>query len=163
SLSILTSFTLLGQQNPIADGQDKWLGNVCCGSQLTDFTDYWNQVTPENAGKWGSVEGTRDNMNSGGLNSVYNLAKDNGFPFRFHVLVWGNQQPSWIESLDSAQQREEIEEWFQWVADNYPDLDYVEVVNEPLHDPPAGATNGNYIDALGGSGPVGSKEEWAWA
>jgi hypothetical protein len=32
------------------------------------------------------------------------------------------------------------------------------VVNEPLHDPPRGATNGNYIEALGGDGATG----WDW-
>jgi len=54
----------------------------------------------------------------------------------------------------------EIEEWFQAVAERYPDIAYVEVVNGPLHDPPSQAGNGggNYINALGGTGSTG----WDW-
>jgi endo-1,4-beta-xylanase len=145
---------------PIATGGTKFLGNIYSGSQLEDFTHYWNQVTPENAGKWGSVEQTRDNMNWAGLDAAYALAKDNDFPFRLHVLVWGNQQPAWIENLPAEEQLEEIKEWMQALADRYPDIDYVEVVNEPLHDPPnqAGEGGGNYINALGGAGTTG----WDW-
>ncbi len=143
---------------PIAHGASKFLGCIYSTSQVINFTQYWNQVTPENAGKWGSVEATRDNMNWTGMDAAYKLAKDNGFPIRFHVLVWGNQQPSWIESLPANEQLEEIKEWFQAVADRYPDLDFVEVVNEALHDPPRGASNGNYIEALGGDGASG----WDW-
>jgi endo-1,4-beta-xylanase len=145
-------------QEPIAVGQDKWLGNIYSPRQAENFADYWNQVTPENAGKWGSVERNRDNMNWTQLDAAYNLAKDNGFPFRFHVLIWGNQQPNWMENLSAEEQLEEIREWFAAVAERYPDIDYLEVVNEPLHDPPAGGGNGNYIDALGGTGDTG----WDW-
>lgn len=150
--------TLLGQQErdaPMAAGKDKFLGNIYSSSQAPDFTAYWNQVTPENAGKWGSVESSRDNMNWNALDAAYALAKDNDFPFRFHVLIWGNQQPGWIESLEPAEQLEEIEEWFAAVAERYPDIDYLEVVNEPIHDRPAGEGNGNYINALGGAGESG--------
>jgi endo-1,4-beta-xylanase len=143
---------------PLAAGLDKFLGNIYSQSQLLHFEHYWNQVTPENAGKWGSVEGTRDVMNWTALDNAYNLAKDNGWPFRFHVLVWGNQQPSWMATLPQDEQLEEIEEWFTAVAERYPDIDYLEVVNEPLHDPPDDAEDGGYIEALGGSGDTG----WDW-
>ncbi len=123
-----------------------------------NFTAYWNQVTPENGGKWGSVEGQRNVMSWADLDAAYNLAKANGFPFRMHTLVWGNQQPAWIESLPPAEQLAEIQQWFAAVAARYPDIDFIDVVNEPLHDPPRGATNGNYIEALGGDGPSG----WEW-
>lgn len=145
---------------PIAEGQEKFLGNVYSSSQMVNFAAYWNQVTPENAGKWGSVEASRDNMNWAGLDAAYALAKDNDFPFKLHVLVWGNQQPAWIENLPPAEQLEEIKEWFQALADRYPDMDFIEVVNEPLHDPPntSGSGGGNYIEALGGTGDSG----WDW-
>ncbi|MCF8335355.1 MAG: endo-1,4-beta-xylanase [Bacteroidales bacterium] len=145
-------------EEPIAEGQSQFLGNIYSPAQLPDFTNYWNQVTPENEGKWGSVERSRDEMNWSGLDAAYDLAKNNGFPFRMHVMIWGNQQPEWIEDLDSAQQREEIEEWFSLVAGRYPDIDYLEVVNEPIHDPPQGEGNGDYIKALGGEGETG----WDW-
>lgn len=143
---------------PIATGQSKFLGSAYSPAQATSFTAYWNKVTPENAGKWGSVEGTRDVMNWDALDTAYALAKQNGFPFHMHVLVWGAQQPAWIESLPAPEQLEEIQEWFAAVAARYPDLDFVEVVNEPLHQPPDQPGRGNYIEALGGNGVTG----WDW-
>jgi endo-1,4-beta-xylanase len=93
---------------PIAAGKSKFLGNIYSAAQLPGFNQYWNQVTPENAGKWGSVEATRDVMNWSDLDAAYKLAKDNGFPFKLHVLIWGSQQPAWIENLPPAEQLEEI-------------------------------------------------------
>lgn len=143
---------------PIATGQPKFLGGVHSPTQVVNFTAYWNQVTPENSGKWASVEATRDVMNWAPLDAAYALAQTNGFPFRLHTLIWGNQQPGWIESLPTSEQREEIEEWFAELSARYPNIDFIDVVNEPLHDPPAGPTNGNYIEALGGTGASG----WEW-
>ena len=148
------------QSAPIAAGQKKFLGSAYSPMQTEDFAAYWNKVTPENAGKWGAVEAERDRMDWSGLDEAYRFAKANGFPFQMHVLVWGNQQPEWIETLPPAEQREEIEEWFAAVAERYPDLDFVEVVNEPLNDPPSkdDEGGGNYIEALGGAGASG----WEW-
>jgi len=143
---------------PLASGHGKFLGSVYSTSQIVNFTTYFNQVTPENAGKWGSVEGARNVMNWTELDAAYALAKSNGFPFRFHVLVWGNQQPNWIAALPQAEQLTEIQQWFEAVAARYPNIDYVEVVNEPTNDPPDGAEDGGYINALGGSGTTG----WNW-
>jgi len=153
--------SLIWKGPPLATGQPKFVGNVYSSAQTPNFQAYWNQVTPENDGKWGSVEATRDVMNWGGLDAAYNFAKNNGFPFHFHVLIWGAQQPSWISGLAPAEQLEEIREWFQAVADRYPDIEYLEVVNESLlgHNPPDG-TGGraNYKEALGGNGTTG----WDW-
>lgn len=145
---------------PIAAGQSKFIGGAYSSAQATDFAAYWNKVTPENAGKWGVVEPERDRMDWSGLDEAYRFAKAHGFPFQMHVMVWGNQQPEWMETLPREEQRAEIEEWFAAVAERYPDLDFVEVVNEPLNDPPSKADEGggNYIEALGGAGASG----WDW-
>lgn len=152
--------TLQAQGAPLAAGQKKFLGSIHSPLQVKDFSSYWNKVTPENAGKWGEVESVRDVMDWRGVDAAYRFAKEHGFPFHFHVLVWGNQQPEWIKNLPPAEQREEIEEWFAAVAQRYPDADFVEVVNEPLHDPPSKDDDGggNYIEALGGAGASG----WDW-
>lgn len=152
--------TLCSQTDPIATGQAKFLGNIYSYPQLTNFNQYWNQVTPENAGKWGSVERTRDVMDWTALDAAYALAKENGFPFKLHTLIWGNQQPSWIESLSAEEQLEEIKEWYALLAERYDSIDYIEVVNEPINDPPTQAGNGggNYAKALGGTGTTG----WDW-
>ncbi|TGE23898.1 T9SS type A sorting domain-containing protein [Hymenobacter aquaticus] len=150
-------FTPVGP--PLATGKPKFLGGVYSTPQLPNFTAYWNQVVPENAGKWGSVEGTRDVMNWTELDAAYKLAKDNGYPFRMHVLVWGSQQPTWMETLSAAEQLTEINQWFAAVAQRYPAIDFLEVVNEPTHQPPnTTGGGGNYLNALGGSGATG----WDW-
>lgn len=141
--------------NSIARNSFKFLGNVHSNSQLPKFTEYWNQVTPENAGKWGSVESVRDNMNWGSLDAAYNFAKEYDFYYKHHVLIWGAQQPGWIQVLPEEEQLEEITEWFALVAERYPEMDAIEVVNEPLHQPPNFAHEGKYINALGGTGATG--------
>lgn len=150
-------------REPLAKDKSKYLGMVWSPTQLYRFTEYWNQVIPGNPGKWGSVEGTRDQMSWGPLDEAYALAKENGFSYRHHVLVWGNQQPEWMETLPVAEQLEEIEEWFNAVADRYPEIDVLEVVNEPLHDPPNkdDEGGGNYIKALGGDNDLyGTGWDW---
>jgi len=144
---------------PLADGLGKWLGSAYSGSQFRNHELYWNQVTPENGGKWGSAEPSRDQMNWGSADEAYLFARENDAVFRYHVLVWGSQQPGWIATLPPEEQLEEIREWFEAVAKRYRNSDYVEVVNEPLHQPPDGRTGaGNYLGALGGYGDTG----WDW-
>ncbi|MDP4180294.1 MAG: endo-1,4-beta-xylanase, partial [Bacillota bacterium] len=103
----------------------KWVGNIIAGSVPANFGTYWNQVTPENGTKWGSVEGSRDNMNWGNADTIYNYAKNNGIPFKFHTLVWGSQCPSWITSLSEADQKAEVLEWIQAAGKKYPKADFV--------------------------------------
>jgi len=142
----------------LAEGHDKWLGCATGGTIPDNFWEYWNQVTPENAGKWGSVESGPDYYNWGQLDNIYNYAKDNDFPFRLHVLVWGKQQPGWwLTPLDSAAQAAEVEEWIQLCGERYPDADYVEVVNEPIERPPWDYYP-EYYESLGGEGETG----WDW-
>jgi endo-1,4-beta-xylanase len=136
----------------IAEGMCKFLGNIISYSTPSDFDTYWNQVTPENAGKWGSVESSRNVMSWSGLNTAYNHAQAEGYPFRWHTIVWGQQQPNWITALTEEEQREEVEEWIRLYSEKYPETDFVDVVNEPLHAPPS------YREALGGNGSTG----WDW-
>ncbi len=153
-------------------GKDKWLGSV---NELTRplFTQYFNEITPENAGKWGSAAGTTRTapMRWMALDDAYKLAKANGMKFNFHILVWGNQQPTWMAALPADEQLIEIKKWFSAVAARYPDIDYLQVVNEPLHDPPDCThsanqgnncnSSGNYARALGGAnGTDGTGWDW---
>ena len=140
-----------------------------------NFGAYWNQVTPENGGKWGTAQpvspfGPADQGYPALPNPAFNFtqatqaylqARNNGHVFKWHVLFWGNQQPGWIESLPVAKQEEAIRIWLAAIAAQFPDLEQIEVVNEPLHDPPRGPTNGNYIEALGGdNGLYGTGWDW---
>jgi endo-1,4-beta-xylanase len=130
--------------------QIKFFGTAPGGAATYEhLLTYFDQITPENAGKWGSVEATRDTMNWTALDTAYQTAVANNLKFKFHTLLWGQQQPGWIAALPPAEQLEEIEEWMAAVATRYPDLEYVEVLNEPLNAPPP------YREALGGAGATG--------
>jgi len=115
-----------------------FVGNITTRGQVrSDFLQYWDQITPENEGKWGSVEGTRDQYNWGGLDAAYNFAQQNGIPFKQHTFVWGNQAPGWIDDLSPSEQAAEIEEWIRDYCARYPDTQMIDVVNEatPGHAP----------------------------
>jgi endo-1,4-beta-xylanase len=154
---LLLVFSGLQLSAQLAQGQSKWLGCNIGGSVPDTFGEYWNQVTPENASKWGSVEVARDVYNWGSLDMAYNYALDNGFPFRFHVLVWGKQQPGWLNSLSPEEQKEEVEEWIRLAGERYPDADYVEPVNEAIEWLPWDYYP-SYYEAIGGAGDTG----WDW-
>jgi endo-1,4-beta-xylanase len=144
---------------PIADSAAKFIGNITTkriSPSTSTFTDYWNQVTPENEGKWGSIEAKRDTMNWKWLDTAYQFAKENHFLFKQHTFVWGNQEPSWISQCTQQEQREEVEEWIKAFGERYPDVDFIDVVNEPINKP------ASYREALGGVGTTGC--DWVvWA
>jgi len=150
---------------PIAAGKSKFLGCAWNYDQAPYFAGYWNQLSPENAGKWGSVEYTRDIMNWTVMDSAYRVTRKYHMPIKVHTLIWGAQQPPWIGALDTAFQRQEIEEWFSALANRYDTIEYIDVVNEPIHNAPNGmipwgttTPNVNYAKALGGAGATG----WDW-
>lgn len=151
ALAVYLFTTAFVAQAQIATGQ-KFLGNVIGNEIPASFPVYWNQVTPENAGKWESVEATRDVMNWNALDEIYAYANGNGYPVKYHTLVWGNQEPAWVSSLPAAEQLAEVTEWIQAAGQRYPGTAFVDVVNEPLHTPP------NYKAAIGGDGATG----WDW-
>lgn len=115
-----------------------FVGNITTQGQVrSDFTQYWDQITPENEGKWGSVEGTRDQYNWGPVDRIYDFARQAGIPVKAHTLVWGAQRPGWIDGLSPSEQAAEIEEWIRDYCNRYPDTAIIDVVNEahPNHAP----------------------------
>jgi len=124
--------------NPGGGDHGFFIGNITTsGNVRSDFTQYWDQITPENEGKWGSVEGTRDVYNWAPLDRIYDYARANGIPVKAHTFVWGNQSPNWINSLSPSEQAAEIEEWIRDYCARYPDTAMIDVVNEstPGHAP----------------------------
>ncbi len=153
----------LYQGPPLSEGLPKYLG--CAYSSIVDlnFANYWTQLTPGNSGKWGSVGVSTDTAqwDWSNLDFAYQYAQENDLIFKNHTLIWGEQQPSWISGLPPAEQLEYIETWIKMVGERYPDMDQIDVVNEPLpnHNPPDGiAGSTNYKAALGGDGQTG----WDW-
>jgi len=137
---------------PMAKEHKKFLGNIIPNDVPANFDLYWNQITPENSGKWGSVEYSRGYMNWTALDKAYNHAKTQGYKFKYHTLVWGSQEPSWLNSISAPEQKAALENFIKAVAARYPNIDYIDVVNEALHAP------SNMREAMGGAGATG----WDW-
>ena len=130
----------------------KFVGNITTGNSVDPsgrkFSTYWNQITPENAGKWGSVQrsaGAAFNWST--LDAVYDYAQKNNVLFKQHVFVWGSQQPS--GTLTEA----DVKTWMTEFCKRYPKTALIDVVNEP---PPH--TTPSYANAIGG----GTNGDWKW-
>ena len=153
---ILIGWVFNNQLYPqIAAGHDRFLGNLYGNNAPhATFDSLWNQVTPENRGKWIYNEIGRDVYDWNGLDDVYNYAISRDFQYKHHTLIWGSSQgtPYWLPYLDSLEQAEEIEEWIMLVGQRYPETDLVDVVNHPINATPS------YINAMGDSGSTG----WDW-
>jgi len=142
-----------GGGNNVTPGK-KFVGNITSRGQVrSDFNKYWDQITPENEGKWGAVERQKDQMNWASVDTIYKFAKDHNIPFKQHNFVWGSQQPTWLNGLAQSEQRAQVEEWIKLFCQRYPDTQMIDVVNEP---PPH--TTPVYMEALGGAGASG----WDW-
>jgi GH35 family endo-1,4-beta-xylanase len=152
------SLCILPASAQLSTNPDKFLGNITTGNSEMDhdgfrFSDYWNQVTPENATKWQSVEGTRGVYNWGGADNAANYAKQHNFPFKFHTFIWGSQYPSWIKDLSLNERYDAIAKWMDAAKEHYPYLQVMDVANECMQ----GHQNDTYLfkDALGGGGKTG--------
>lgn len=141
----------------LSTNPDKFLGNITTdwpGSMDYDgfkYSDYWNQVTPENGTKWGTVEGTKGSYYWGGADPAYKYAREHNLLFKFHTLVWGSQYPSWMNNLSSEKQLEAVTKWMDACQKRYPDLKVIDVVNEAI----SGHAPAPFKDALGGDGVTG--------
>ncbi|MGC4069368.1 MAG: endo-1,4-beta-xylanase [Polyangiaceae bacterium] len=146
----LTGNTAAESKRVLVAIDNKFFGMAAdVAADYTNWRSDFAQLTVGNAGKWGSVESTRDVMNWTGLDEAYQFAKVRGIPFKMHTLIWGQQQPAWLATLTPEEQLAEIEQWMTAVAERYPDLNLIDVVNEPINSPPA------YAAALGGAGSTG--------
>ena len=138
---------------------NKFLGNITTMGQIrTDFPKYWDQLTPENETKWESIERSPGVFDFSTARREYDYCKEHGFKFKFHALLWGAQIPSYLQNLNAEETLVAITRWFDAVAKEFPDLEYIDVANEAV------GSNGNYhspygmtriIQALGGPGKTG--------
>ncbi|WP_437764472.1 endo-1,4-beta-xylanase [Sorangium sp. So ce281] len=129
----------------------KFVGNITTNGQVRDgFIQHWNQIAPENEGKWPSVERTRGVREWSRLDAIYEYAQDNDIPFMQHSFVWGATQAAWLTSLPAEEQRQAVRDWMQAFCERYPDTKYIVVVNEP---PPH--TVPPFMNAIGGGGESG--------
>lgn len=121
----------------------KFIGNITTGNSVDTggmkFSKYWDQITPENAGKWGSVQSTPTSaFNWSSLDAIYSYTETNHIIFKQHNFVWGSQQPNGTPTLA------QVENWIKSFCERYPNTKLIDVVNEP---PPH--TTPNYTANLG--------------
>jgi len=121
----------------------KFVGNITTGSSVDTggmkFSKYWDQLTPENAGKWGSIQRSASgDFNWAAMDALYEYAETNHIIFKQHTFVWGSQQPSGTPTLA------QVENWIKSFCQRYPNTRLIDVVNEP---PPH--TTPNYTANLG--------------
>jgi len=126
----------------------KFFGNIDTGGQIrSDFKSMWDQFSPENAGKWGSVQsGSASTFNWASLDAMYKYTQDNNILFKEHCFFWAAQQPSMatstnIETVAKA--------WMKAFCDRYPKVAMIDVFNESLHNSPS------YKTGMGGTGTTG--------
>ncbi len=157
-LSTLCIFTV-NVNAQLSKNPDKFLGNITTRYSMDvngiseKYYQLWNQVTPENESKWGSVEGTRGRFNWGS-DTPFNYAKQYGFTYKFHALVWGAQYPNWFTgSLPVDERYNAIVNWFNEVKKHYPSLPMIDVVNEAVGMHQQG--NPLMKESLGGGGRTG--------
>jgi len=131
----------------------QFVGNITTGQNGMDqgtrkFATYWDQVTPENAGKWGSVQSNAGAaFNWSALDAIYDYAEKNKILFKEHTFVWGSQQPG--GTIDQAA----VQKWMTEFCTRYPNTKLIDVVNEP---PPH--TTPSYANNIGG----GTNGDWKW-
>jgi endo-1,4-beta-xylanase len=141
-----------------APSTDKWgkkfVGNITTGynngidSNGLTYSKYWDQISPENAGKWGSVQSNAgSSFNWSGLDAIYNYTKTNNIIFKEHCFIWGAQQPGGTVNETT------VKNWMTEFCKRYPDVKVIDVVNEP---PPH--TTPSYANSIGG----GTNGDWKW-
>ncbi len=112
------------------------------------FSDHWDQLTPENAGKWGAVQPTHGGAyNWAALDALYDYAETHHILFKEHTFIWGSALPS------GTYTEEDVVDWISSYCERYPNTALIDVVNEP---PPH--TQPSYVDAIGG----GTNGTWQW-
>ena len=142
----------------LSSNPDKFLGNITtsnnveAGGNIPAYYTLWNQITCENESKWASVEGNRGNFNWG-CDRAFNYAKQHGFTYKFHALVWGAQYPNWLSSLAPKERFAAITNWFDHVKQKYNTLPMIDVVNEAVGRHQEG--NPMIKESLGGGGKTG--------
>src|SRR5690606_52589 len=75
----------------------KFVGNITTRDAVDTsgktFANYWHQITPENAGKWGNVQTSAGSpFNWSVLDGIYGYVDQCGLVFKQHTFIWGRFQ-----------------------------------------------------------------------
>jgi endo-1,4-beta-xylanase len=119
----------------------RYMGDAVDNSEISDATyrthigAEFNMLTPGNAMKWDATEPSQGQFNYTRAEEIMSLARTNGQQVRGHTLVWHNQTPSWVQSLDATSLRTALNNHITNVVTHFKGQLYAwDVVNEPLND-----------------------------
>lgn len=74
---------------------------LSAGNLLSLAAQEFNYVTPENEMKWQSVQGSEGSFTYGSADNIVNWSQQNNMKVKGHCLVWHNQLPSWVSSINN--------------------------------------------------------------
>lgn len=96
----------------------------------------FDYLTPENSGKWGSLQSTPGMWDFSTLDQVADFAAINGQQLKGHTLVWHNQTPSFInDQLTAAELQDYIDQHITTTVSRYAGQFFGwDVVNEAIAD-----------------------------
>ncbi len=66
--------------------------------------EHFNILVPSNMGKWQPNENVENMPTMGHVDTILNYAQSHNMNVRMHNLIWGNQQPPWVNDLITAAQ-----------------------------------------------------------
>ncbi|MDB5327772.1 MAG: uncharacterized protein JWM57_3341 [Phycisphaerales bacterium] len=90
------------------DVNDYLGSNAPAGSHAANFQSFingrFNSLVASNAAKWGSNEPSQGNVDMAGSDAMMAYARSHGMQARMHNLLWGDQQPAFVNDLVSRAQ-----------------------------------------------------------
>ncbi len=122
-----------------------------------DFMLYWNQLTPEVEGFWGSVENIRGQYDWQNLDKLYSFAEQYSLTIKAHTLISSEMAPRWLGNLSPSLLAEEIEGWIRDYCARYPNTPLINVVYNAM---PGHSSTSVFANGLG-PGWVAQTFQWA--
>ncbi|MFB9685139.1 endo-1,4-beta-xylanase [Amycolatopsis plumensis] len=97
---------------PLQYTTNRYVGSAVAAAYLASETDYravltreFDNVTPENEMKWGTIEAVRGQYDWSGADAIVQYAQTHHKTVRGHTLVWHSQLPDWVGALPADELR----------------------------------------------------------
>ncbi|KAG2893630.1 hypothetical protein PC129_g12270 [Phytophthora cactorum] len=121
----------------------KYMGMATDIKQLSDKyytgelnnTQDFGMITPANAMKWDATEAKQGVFTFEDADKIVAFANKTGAQVRCHALVWHQQAPEWVQSLEKAELLEAMSNHITKVMTHFGDTCYAwDVVNEAIEE-----------------------------
>lgn len=107
-------------------------------------------ITPESSMKWDAINPAPGLFEFADMDNLIQFANVNAMQVRGHPLVWHRSLPSWVEDTTSGDREVHMREYITRVMNRYADqVDYWDVINEPLNDNDGNMRQSIWYEAMG--------------